>query len=328
MKKTLEAYLRAKFSARKELTLVHFEKARLSASHDIFMLGVEWQDNGRQLAEHLVVRMEPEIGVHQSYDIERECEAVKRMHANGVPVPRIHWIETDSQVLGHPFVLMEKIEGEKLLNAWIRQPELRPQLLADLAATLVKIHHVDWRAGGLAFLGEPEHSRSFAEIQVDKWQRVLESTQYCAHPVLTEVAIWLKNNAPSAQSTTVCHGDYSVLNAHVHEGRLVAILDWEMVGLGDPVSDIASLCNMAAIMRLPDWDEEAFIRDYEKLTATKVDRTSLAYWKISSLFAAAAVTISGMRAYIESKDPSMKEMFNFHVLGTVLQDIAAKSLCF
>lgn len=328
MKSALERYLKDRFPEWDGLSVVHLEKSRLSASHDIFMLTVRSKGVKGQGSENLVIRMVPDTGVHQSYDLARECEAIRKMHACRVPVPRIYCLEEDSAVLGHPFVIMEKIEGEKLLDTWMRQPEHRPQLVEDLYTVLAKIHSVDWRLNGLAFLGEPEHSRSFAEREIVKWQRVLKGTEYSPHPVMAEVAIWLKRNAPPSERTTVCHGDYSVLNAHVHGGRIVAILDWEMVGLGDPVSDIAALCNMAGTMRIADWDEGRFVRGYEERTGTKVSAESLAFWKIMGCFAMAAVTVSGTRSYIESKDPSMREMFNFHMLHTVMQDIAAKSIGF
>lgn len=328
MKKSLEAYLKDRFPGREGLSLAHFEKARLSASHDIFMLRLDWKGVTGQGSANLVLRMEPDLGVHQSYDLGRECETIRKMHACGVPVPRIYWFEADAAVLGHPFVLMEKIEGERLLDTWLRQPEHRPQLVEDLYTILARIHNVDWRTNGLAFLGEPEHTRSFAQRGVVKWQEVLEKTQYSPYPVMAELAVWLKRNAPSSERTTVCHGDYSLLNAHVHAGRIVAILDWEMVGLGDPVSDLAGLCMMAQNMRIPDWDEARFVRGYEDMTGTEVNQESFTFWKIMASFAMAAITVSGLRSYIDAKDPSMKEMFNFYMLNTVMQDIAAKSIGF
>jgi aminoglycoside phosphotransferase (APT) family kinase protein len=328
IKKILEAYLKAIFPEREELFLAKAEKMRLGGSHIIFMLTADWKDGNERVSKGLVVRMEPDMGVHQSYDIGRECEAVKKMHAGGVPVPKIYWLEEDSKVLGHPFLLMEKIEGERLLEVWIRQPEYRLQLMEDLISVLAKIHNVNWQAHGLSFLGEPEHKLFYVEKEIKKWERVLENNQYSAYPVMMEVAAWLRTNAHPSERTTVCHGDYSVLNAHVYEGRIAAILDWEMIGLGDPVSDVAWLCMMAQSMRIPDWDEARFVRGYEEMTGTKVGEECLAFWKIFSGFKMVAIAVSGLRALIESKDPSMREMFNFSMLIVALQDVVAKSVGF
>jgi len=326
--KKLEGYLRTSLPERDGLVLSKTEKLRLSASHKIFLLRVDWKDGTGSVSEDLIVRMEPDRGVHQSYDIGRECEAIKKMYVNGVPVPRIYCLEEDSSVLGHPFVVMEKIEGERLLDVWMRHPEYRRQLQVDLASGLAKIHSVDWDTQGLSFLGEPGRVLGCVQDEVEKWEKVLDSAECGHYPVAAEVASWLRSNAPPARRTTVCHGDYSILNAHVDKGRVAAILDWEMVGLGDPIGDIAWICSMAASMRVPDWDEVRFIRDYEEMSGTKVNDESLRFWKIFAQFKTIAIMVSGTRAFIESDVPSMREMTNFYILTLAMQDFAAKSLGF
>jgi aminoglycoside phosphotransferase (APT) family kinase protein len=272
--------------------------------------------------------MEPDMGVHQSYEIGRECEAVKKMHAAGVPVPKIYWLEEDSKVLGHPFLLMEKIEGDRLLDVWIRQPEYRPELMADLISTLARIHNVNWQAHALSFLGKPENNLFYVEKEIEKWEQVLENNQYGPYPVMAAVAVWLRRSAPPSERTTVCHGDYSVFNAHVNNGRIAAILDWEMVGLGDPVSDVAWFCMIAKDLSIPDWDEAHFVRGYEEMTGTKVGEDCLAFWKVFSRFKMMAIAVSGLRASIECKPPSMRDMFNFSMLIIAMQDETAKSIGF
>jgi aminoglycoside phosphotransferase (APT) family kinase protein len=328
IKKTLREYLRGKFPEREELVLTAEERIRGGASHIIFMITAEWKNFDGRVSESFVIRMEPDMGVHQSYDIGREYEAVKKLYAGGVLVPKVYWLEEDCGVLGHPFVLMEKVEGERLLEVWLRQPELRPRLMEDLISALAKIHIVDWQALDLCLLGEPEHDLFYAEKEIAKWERVLEDNQYSAYPVMAEVAVWLKRNAPPSERTTVCHGDYTPLNAHVREGRIAAIFDWEMTGLGDPVSDVAWLCNMVQEIRLPGWEETSFIRGYEDMTGAKVSKESLSFWKIFSNFKMMAITVSGLRAFLHARDPSMKEMFNFNLLSTALQDVAAKKVGF
>jgi aminoglycoside phosphotransferase (APT) family kinase protein len=328
LRETLEGYLKVRFAEREELVLSKAEKLRLSASHSIFMVRADWKEANGTVSEDLIIRMEPDMGVHQSYDIGRECETVKKMYGSGVPVPKIYWLEQDTSILGHPFVLMEKIEGERLMDAWMKHPEHRSQLMEDLISVLVKIHQVDWQVGGLGFLGEPEHDRFYALSEIKKWEQVLEKGAYCANPVAAELGVWLRRNMPAAERTTVCHGDYSVLNAYVHEGRIAAMLDWEMVGLGDPVSDIAWLCNMAAAVRMPDWDQERFIRGYEETSGTKVNQESLRFWSMFTLFKTIAIMMSGTRAFIESRDPNMREMLNFYLIAVATQDVVAKSLGF
>ncbi len=324
---TIGEYLKARFPDRNELAVDDLREIQVGGSHVIYAFSACWRDDEGWVSKNLIIRREPDMGVHGSYDIGRECEALSRLYEAGIPVPVVHCLERDTRVLGRPFAIMEKIEGERMVDAWLRRPESRKQLAEDFVSTLASIHGIDWHGHGLSFLGTSEHDRHSAEGEIDKWESVLERSQYGPHPALAELSTWLRRNIPRSEHATICHGDYSPFNGHVLNGRIVAMLDWEMVDLGDPISDVAWACFFCGLTWMPEWDEAAFIHRYEELTGVEVKAEDLFFWKMLAHLKLAAITISGTRAFLESTNPtSMRELMAFNTLTPILQQNALQSL--
>ena len=327
VQRTVAEYLKARFPDRNELTIDGLQRIQVGGSHVIYAFSASWQDDRGLASEDLIIRREPDMGVHDAYDISRECEVLTKLRGAGIPVPAVRCLERDAQVLGRPFVIMEKIEGERMVDAWIRNWEWREQLAEDFASILAKIHSINWHDYGLSFLGVTEHDRHFAETEIDKWEAVLERAQHSPYPALAELGTWLRRNIPRSKCTTVCHGDYSPYNSHVLNGRIVAMLDWEMVDLGDPLSDVAWACFFIGLTGMPEWDEAGFIDRYERLTGIEVKEENLFFWKLLAHLKLSAITISGINAFLESENPtSMREVTVFNTLTPILQQNALRML--
>jgi aminoglycoside phosphotransferase (APT) family kinase protein len=327
VRRTVAEYLKARFPDRNELRIDGLQQIQVGGSHVIYALSASWRDDRGMASENLIIRREPDMGVHNAYDIGRECEALIKLRDVGIPVPYVRCLERDAKVLGRPFVIMEKIEGERMADAWIRHPEWREQLVEDFASILATIHSINWHDHGLSFLGVAEHDRGFAEKEIDKWESVLERAQYSPYPALAELVTWLRRNIPRSEHTTVCHGDYSPFNAHVFNGRIAAMLDWEMVDLGDPLSDVAWACFFIGLTGMPEWDEGGFINRYERLTGIEVNEENLFFWKLLAHLKLSAITISGINAFLESENPtSMREVTVFNTLIPILQQNALRML--
>ncbi|MCK4351186.1 MAG: phosphotransferase family protein, partial [Candidatus Krumholzibacteria bacterium] len=232
MRERLEAYLiKAKFPQREGLSVVEMERMPVGISYETYLFTVTWKEAQGAVSESLVIRMEPECGCVPPYDIRPQYEVLKRVYGTGIPVPKVHWLEMDSKVLGHPFFVMERIEGgDVLYNTYWTQPELREQLTRDYVSILARLHGLDWQALGLSILGVPENDRQYAEKEIARWEAMVEDNQYSPQPVVAELITWLKRNIPRAERTTLCHGDYHSRNFLTRDGRIVAVLDWEIVG--------------------------------------------------------------------------------------------------
>jgi len=341
LKQRLEEYLKSKFPQRRELSVSGINKLSGGLSYDTYMFAASWQEAGECLSETLVIQIEPEYGLVPPYDVRRQYELMRRVHGTEVPVPKACWLETDSDVLGRPFLVMEEIEGERLDITYRSHMEYQVQLRNDFVEAAVKIHGLDWQAVGLSVLGVPENNCQYAEREIERWEWVINS-QNSPEPVLAELIVWLKRNIPTAERTTLCHGDYNPRNFLTRDGKIVAALDWEMVAIGDPTSDIGWQYMLMTIGRKSlmsakefldwEWDETEFLRGYEEMAGVKVNEGSLFFWtilsyvKITSMFLA-GTKLSLMTSGIEIMDLDMRQI-RFPTRVPLILDIPARMLGF
>jgi aminoglycoside phosphotransferase (APT) family kinase protein len=149
----------------------------------------------------------------------------------------------DPDVFGNPFYVMQRIDGTPVLQrvpeAWASTPKLHGEALHELVDALVEIHSVDWQGSGLASLAP---SPDYLARQLTRWLDQLASYGGRDLPTAHRVGEWLGERRPADQAPALCHGDYkldNVLYAPSSPPRLLAVLDWEMSSIGDPLVDLA-----------------------------------------------------------------------------------------
>jgi aminoglycoside phosphotransferase (APT) family kinase protein len=123
----------------------------------------------------------------------------------------------------------------------IDEPEERRRLGFDLVDALVEMHAVDWRARGLEGFGKPT---GYLERQVRRFTGLWEHNKTRELPRVQEVGDWLTQNMPQSPAATIVHGDYRLGNTMVADdapARVIAIFDWEMATIGDPLADLGYL---------------------------------------------------------------------------------------
>ena len=161
-----------------------------------------------------------------------------------VPVPAVRWYEQDASVLGAPFFVMDEVVGRVPpdnppyhMAGWLHDvpAEQRTRIWWGAIDTIAELHALDWRALDLEFL-----TGGLAE-QLDyygRWLDDLERTEQV--PVARRAQAWLLENLPRDEQSVLCWGDARVGNVmYDDDGNRVAVLDWEMVGLGAPAQDVA-----------------------------------------------------------------------------------------
>ncbi|MFN8034482.1 MAG: phosphotransferase family protein [Acidimicrobiia bacterium] len=179
-----------------------------------------------------------------AHDMSREHRMLDALAATDVPVPAVLALCTDEAVIGAPFYVMEHVDGRVLRTA-ADVGELDDRQAArvsrELVDVLVRIHAVDVDEVGLADFGRPE---GYLERQVRRWGRQWESSKTRDLPALDELARRLSNAIPLSPAPTIVHGDYRLDNTMVDPtglDRIVAVLDWEMATIGDPLADLGLL---------------------------------------------------------------------------------------
>ena len=190
-----------------------------------------------------------------AHDMRREYKVLSVLHRAYPLAPRAHLLCTDESVLGADFLVMERRVGQvvrrELPHTFHQQEDAPQRMSAALVDALAQLQAVDYAALGLGELGRPE---GFIERQVAgwyrRWQRVLtlgEGSQLAAElpvTVMDELQEWLANNLPPAGPATLVHNDFkldNVMLATADPGRIVAVFDWDMCTLGDPLSDLGAL---------------------------------------------------------------------------------------
>ncbi|MEH6568742.1 MAG: phosphotransferase family protein [Halioglobus sp.] len=204
--------------------------------------------NLTQLVVHdqgqLVVRSAPAntISPKAHLGVQREARFMSAL-AGHAPVPKVLcWCE-DTEILGYPFALIEYIDGvaitEKLPSSYDNVGALN-DLGVQLASALGSIACAPWQDLGLADMGKPEN---FLRRQVERWLEVRRSQSTRHLPEIQRLGEWLLENLPENGPVGVFHGDYHLDNTLCHRERpeLLAVIDWEMGTIGDPLADLGLL---------------------------------------------------------------------------------------
>ncbi len=175
-----------------------------------------------------------------AHDMVREHRVLTALHGTEVPVPRTVALGRDHEVLGCDFYLMEFVAG----TAYARADQLvaigaaRSQAVAEqLLDTLATLHTIDPATVGLGDFGRPE---GYLERQVRRWGQQFERSRTRDLAPADELHRLLVRRVPATSAASVVHGDYRLDNLLFDDrDRPVAVLDWEMATLGDPLTDIA-----------------------------------------------------------------------------------------
>lgn len=179
-----------------------------------------------------------------AHDMLREARLQLALAHAGARVPQVVAVCDDESVLGVPFYVMEYLQGvvltDRLLTALDTPPERR-RIGVELVEALAELHGVDWVACGLGDFGRPA---GYLERQVRRFSALWEHNATRELPQVLELAEWLEANRPDSKEATVVHGDYrlgNVMLASTAPARAVAVLDWELATIGDPLADVGYL---------------------------------------------------------------------------------------
>jgi aminoglycoside phosphotransferase (APT) family kinase protein len=194
-----------------------------------------------------VIRRPPRPPLPPSaHDVLREARVLRGVQGQA-RVPVVLAVCDDEAVIGAPFYVMEKVEGHVITSEV--PPELdsvedRRRMGEELVDALVEVHGVDWRAAGLEGFGKPT---GYLERQLRRFTGLWEHNRTREIEAVERVGAWLRDNLPESPPATVVHGDYRLGNtmfSPASPARLVAIFDWEMATIGDPLADLGYLSTL------------------------------------------------------------------------------------
>lgn len=298
-----------------------------------------------KLGEQDLVLRRPPFGanIKSAHDMGREYKVLNALSQNYGKAPRPLLYTEDESVLGAPFYVMERVEGTILRHDG---GKAKHQLnkkdmyhIADaLMDTLVELHALDYQAAGLGELGKPE---GYAERQIKGWTKRYFKAKTDEHPALEQAIEWLNANIPNEGSAALIHNDYKhdnvVLDANDFT-KVIAILDWEMCTLGDPLMDLGSTLgywmnpNDPPLMRtvfpnpsiLPgNPTRSELIKMYEKKSGRTIDNPVFYY--AYGLFKLAVIVQQIYARYVKGYTQD-KRFAQMNIMVSALGQMAAKAI--
>ena len=264
-----------------------------------------------------ILRRPPAAAISPSaHSMEREYRVLTALVGTGVPAPRPLALCTDPEVVGAPFLVMDFVDGVSLLDTL---PEAYPpgsdsvravgEALVDALATL---HTAPWQEIGLADFGKPD---GFLERQVPRWRGQYDRYKVRDIPAFDQVADWLADSTPPSFTPGILHGDFHLDNCLVSRtppARVLAIVDWEMATIGDPLLDLGlalalwgtdrparpGFPRIQAVSRVPGAPSRQELADrYARATGRSVEHLpyylALAFWKLAAIVEGAYAQLLG-----------------------------------
>lgn len=175
-----------------------------------------------------------------AHAVDREYRVIAALSATDVPVPRSYGLCIDETVIGTAFYVMAYVEGrifwEPALPGAARED--RRAIYSAMNEVIAHLHKVDYARIGLADYGRPGN---YVIRQIDRWTRQYRASETEKIDAMDRLIDWLPKNAPKEEETSIIHGDFRIDNLIFHptEPRVLAVLDWELSTLGNPLADFA-----------------------------------------------------------------------------------------
>ena len=189
----------------------------------------------------------PPLGPYtpSAHDMGREYRVLSVLHQAFPFAPRLYVYCEDEAVIGAPFLIMERCRGivirDVMPGHFAARADSARLMSEALVDTLAAFHAVDYETLGLSQLGRP---KGFIERQVEGWWRRWQGAKLDESPQVNEIHRWLADHLPESSYYSLVHNDYKLDNTMLDAddpARVVAILDWDMCTLGDPLSDLGTL---------------------------------------------------------------------------------------
>lgn len=219
------------------LKILHVEQFKGGQSNPTYRLS---DSTGRK---YVLRRKPPGKLLPSAHAVDREYRVIAALHPTGFPVAKPHVLCADESVIGTAFYVMDYVEGRVLWDQSLpgMTKAERAAIWDELNKVISQLHVIDYRAVGLEGFGKPGN---YIERQIARWTKQYQASETERIEAMDNLIAWLPRNIPPSAATTVVHGDYRLDNAifHSSEPKILAVLDWELSTLGDPLADFAYHC--------------------------------------------------------------------------------------
>ena len=199
-----------------------------------------------QLGNKEFVLRRPPFGskVKSAHDMSREFRVLSKLHSVYSPAPKVLLYCDDDSIIGAPFYVMQPVHGIILRRILPRGLDFSGEMARRLSElfidNLVRLHHVDYAAAGLAELGKPD---GYLERQVRGWTERYYGSKTHDYPEVEKITAWMQQHLPISGAASLIHNDYKYDNVVLDPNditKIAGVLDWEMCTIGDSLSDLGT----------------------------------------------------------------------------------------
>jgi aminoglycoside phosphotransferase (APT) family kinase protein len=242
----------------------------------------------------------------KAHDVARECRILQKLNPVFPLAPKPYLLSEDLSVIAAPFYIMERRQG--LVVRYEEPPQIseqpgqRERISAAMVDVLADLHTIDVHRHGLVSLGKPE---GFVERQVRGWIQRWHGSKTTEQGEMNQLSAWLLTRLPSEQNRpSLLHGDYKLDNVMLDAsdpGRVLAVLDWEMSAVGDPLVDFGIFLaywvhtgaaarpdSLNSVTTRPGWfTRDQIIERYALRTG--IDVSNIKFYEVFAVFKLAVV---------------------------------------
>jgi aminoglycoside phosphotransferase (APT) family kinase protein len=300
----LDSFLREQ-TGRTRLHVVGLHRIGGGSSRENWPFDLVLGTGPHQERQELLVRRDPAETVVDS-DRATEFNLLKALGSTSIPAPGVLWLDETGKSFGRPSMIMRRHPGHAS-RALLREKDpmglglaRRTELGRELCSLMAALQAVDLNTTGLSEV-MPAPDGNPAAVELATWVDELNRQEADPEPRLRMTATWLRENLPAPPARLVLvHGDFRPANVLIHDGRIEALLDWELARLGDPLDDIGWYTTPLYRQEhfIPGhWEVEEFLSHYEEESGHEVDRQALRFWQVLAMFRLAVMALTSMRSF-------------------------------
>ena len=307
METRIAAFLADRLPLAREVVVEDLSQIHGGSSQETFRLVARWREHDRRVERRMVLRRAPEAGLVQA-EHDLEYRVYSALQDSGVPVPRVHFLEVDPAWLDRPFFIMDHCDGKPghpyapgdpydghgegiARQFW--------QHLGSLAA-------LDHEAVGLQSLRNGDVATTLWSRELNYWETAFAKANVMIQPAFAGAIRWLRiNPPPEPAKPAIVHGDYRSGNfLFTPDGKISAVLDWEMCHIGDPLEDVAwAIDPFWPITRHLPLEEGLAI--WEAASNLAIDRVALDWWRLFATLMAIAIWATAEAAFASGENRTM-----------------------
>ena len=236
---------------------------------------VDLEIDGRTVKTYVRGTRDSSFSYVDVYSTAREAKILRVLHEQGIPVPEVLAFHEDPQA-----AVLSHVEGRDNFNL-VTDPAERDSIAEDFLQILAKLHSVDIRLFENAGVTIPETPEEIALNDLDVWQSTYEAGVRESLPILTFACQWLRRNVPQKSVAPVlCQGDTGPGNLLFHEGKVSALVDFELAHISDPMTDLACVRSRDLYTPIDRFPER--LARYSELSGREIDFDTFHFYNVKT----------------------------------------------